>query len=143
LKIEGGKMRKRMKVFGIGFHKTGTSSLAGALYTLGYNVTGYFGIHDPDIEKNVFEQAYIRANRYDAVQDTPWPVLYKELDRWFPGSKFILTVRTSDTWIMSVKKHFKGYHIPAHEWIYGVGTVVGNESTYIRRFEQHNREVMD
>ena len=136
-------MRSKTKIFGIGFHKTGTTSLARALYILGYNVTGYFGVHDPDIRKNVYDQAYRLAQRYDAVQDTPWPVLYKELDRWFPGSKFILTVRAPEAWMRSVKKHFKRHRIAAHEWIYGVSTAVGNESTYIQRFQEHSREVLE
>ncbi len=113
-------MVAKSKVFGIGFHKTGTSSLANALYVLGYNVTGYFGVHNRDIKDTVFDEAHVLAYRYDAAQDTPWPVLYKELDQWFPGSKFILTVRESDPWVRSVRKHFKKHRIQAHEWIYGV-----------------------
>lgn len=136
-------MRTKTKVFGIGFHKTGTTSLARALYILGYNVTGYFGVHDPDIARTVYDQAQSRARRYDAVQDTPWPVLYKELDQWFPGSKFILTIRAPEPWMRSVKKHFKRHRIPAHEWIYGVSTAAGHESTYIQRFQEHNRDVME
>lgn len=136
-------MATKVKVFGIGFHKTGTTSLARALYILGYNVTGYFGANDPDIGKNIYDQAHRLAQRYDAVQDTPWPVLYQELDQWFPGSKFILTTRSSDAWIRSVKKHFKGHRIPAHEWIYGVSTALGNGSTYIQRFQEHNRAVLE
>jgi hypothetical protein len=136
-------MGTKTKVFGIGFHKTGTTSLARALYILGYNVTGYFGVHDPAIGKKVYDQAYRLAQRYDAVQDTPWPVLYRELDGWFPGSKFILTVRAPDLWMRSVKKHFKRHRIAAHEWIYGVATAAGNESTYLQRFQQHNRKVVE
>ena len=136
-------MRIRTKVFGIGFHKTGTTSLARALYILGYNVTGYFRVNDPDIDKIVYDHAYRLAQRYDAVQDTPWPVLYKELDQWFPGSKFILTVRDTDSWIRSVTKHFKGHRIPAHQWIYQVNTAVGNESVYIQRFHKHNQDVIE
>lgn len=136
-------MAAYQKVFGIGFHKTATTSLAVALYILGYNVTGYFGTHDPNIENNVYKKAQELANRYDAAQDTPWPVLYKKLDNWYPGSKFILTVRPKEKWVKSVVKHFKKHHIPAHEWIYGVKTAAGNESVYIRRYEEHNREVME
>lgn len=136
-------MRTKTKVFGIGFHKTGTTSLARALYILGYNVTGYFGVHDPNIAKNVYDQAHRLAQRYDAVQDTPWPILYKELDQWFPGSKFILTIRDPEPWMQSVKKHFKGHRIPAHEWIYGVSTAVGNERTYIQRLQEHNKNVVE
>lgn len=131
------------KVFGIGFQKTATSSLAAALYMLGYNVTGYFGIHDPDISETVYDQAFDLADRYDAAQDTPWPVLYKELDEKYPGSKFILTVRPTEKWIKSVVKHFKHYRIPAHEWIYGVPRAWGHEDVYMRRYEEHNRDVIE
>ncbi len=48
----------KQKVFCIGFHKTGTSSLALALKTLGYRVAGAAGRHDPDIATNVRPMAY-------------------------------------------------------------------------------------
>ena len=136
-------MESRRKVFGIGFHKTATTSLANALYVLGYNVTGYFGAHDPDISKHVYEQAYVLADRFDAAQDFPWPLLYKELDQQYPGSKFILTIRQDEKWVNSVLKHFKDKYIPAHEWIYGVRTAYGNEETYLKRYRAHNREVQE
>jgi hypothetical protein len=136
-------METKIKVFGIGFHKTGTTSLANALYTLGYYVTGFFGVYDPNIRTVVYEQAHLLADRYDGAQDTPWPVIYKELDCWYPGSKFILTIRPTDEWIASIVKHFKSQRIPAHEWIYGVETAARNEDVYIRRYENHNREVID
>src|SRR5262245_223522 len=111
---------KKTKVFGIGFQKTGTTSLAVGLYTLGYNVTGYFGAHDPHIATKVYDYAYDLADRFDGAQDTPWPIIYKELDQRYPSSKFVLTLRQSDKWVKSVVKHFKSQYIPAHEWIYGV-----------------------
>lgn len=132
-----------MKVFGIGFHKTATTSLAVALYTLGYNVTGYFGVHDPDISQNARDKAFQLADRFDAAQDTPWFVLYKDLDVRYPHSKFILTVRQPEKWIKSVTDHFKRHYIPAHEWIYGVKTAVGNEDIYIQHYLRHNQEVQE
>jgi len=135
-------MASRQKVFGIGFQKTATSSLAAALYILGYNVTGFFGTHDADIGEKVYDMAYDLADRFDAAQDTPWPVLYRELDQKYPDSKFVLTVRPTDRWIKSVVNHFKNHYIPAHEWIYGVRTARGNEDVYIQRYEDHNREVL-
>lgn len=131
------------KVFGIGFHKTSTTSLANALYTLGYNVTGYFGNDDPMIAEHALEEAFRRADRYDAAQDTPWPVLYKALDERYPGSKFVLTVRDTAPWVNSVVNHFGDRHIHAHEWIYGVPTASGNEAVYAQRYEQHNAEVLE
>jgi hypothetical protein len=85
----------------IGFHKTGTKSLASALSTLGYRVTGPNGVKDPDIGKNVYAMTFSLVERFDPFQDNPWPIIYKELDKKYPESKFVLSVRTSDSWIKS------------------------------------------
>lgn len=131
------------KVFGIGFHKTGTTSLAKALKILGYRVTGRFGVDDPDISRKADTLAYRIAEQYDAFQDNPWPVLYREMDNRFPGSKFILTVRPANAWINSVVDHFDTGTTPMREWIYGTGSPRGNEATYLRRYNQHNREILE
>lgn len=131
------------KVFGIGFHKTGTTSLAHALTTLGYTVAGPNGLNDPDIASNAHTLAYAIAERFDAFQDNPWPVLYREMDKRYPGSKFILTLRPTDAWIQSQVKHFGETTSPMREWIYGAGCPKGNEDVYIARYERHNREVLD
>ena len=133
----------KTKVFGIGFHKTATTSLAKALSYLGYRVTGPNWVDNRNIAQEVFELAFDLANRFDAFQDNPWPILYKELDRKFPGSKFILTLRPSDQWIRSVVNHFDEKETPMREWIYGIARPKGNEDVYIRRYERHNREVLE
>ena len=48
----------KSKVFCIGFHKTGTTSLELALIKLGYRVTGSFGTKDPDLAGKVHAMAY-------------------------------------------------------------------------------------
>jgi len=121
----------RQKVFCIGFHKTGTNSLDEALTLLGYRVTGPNGTKDPNVEE------------YDAFQDNPWPIIYQELDQHYPNSKFILTIRPTDRWIDSVVRHFGANSTPMREWIYGVGSPLGNEDAYIRRYENHNQEVTE
>jgi hypothetical protein len=131
----------KSKVFCIGFHKTGTTSLAIALSTLGYRVTGPNGTRDPNIAKNVLPMAFALAERYDAFQDNPWPIIYRELDARFPGSKFILTLRRPESWIKSQLKHFGRGETPMRKWIYGAGCPEGNEDIYVKRFEDHNRDV--
>lgn len=133
------------KVFCIGFHKTGTTTLEVALRKLGYKVTGCFGTKDPDIAEKVHEMAYAMVERFDAFEDNPWPVLYRELDERFPGSKFILTRRPSDAWIRSQVKDFATTETPMRRWIYGetAGCPEGNEETYVERYERHNREVVE
>ena len=130
------------KVFCIGFHKTGTTSLALALRQLGYSVTGPNGVNDPNIAENVHQMAHALVEKYDAFQDNPWPLLYKDLDARYPHSKFVLTVRPTDAWIRSQVRHFGTDETPMRKWIYGVGAPEGNESLYVERYETHNREVL-
>lgn len=138
-------MTMKPKVFCIGFHKTGTTSLELALKKLGYRVTGSFGTKDPAIADKVHEMAYAMAEDYDAFEDNPWPILYKELDARFPGSKFILTRRPAEAWIRSQVRDFATTETPMRRWIYGedAGCPEGNEETYIARYERHNREVLE
>lgn len=131
------------KVFCIGFHKTGTSSMAAALSNLGYRVAGPYGVNDPNIENNVLSMAYSLAEEFDAFQDNPWPILYKELDAKFPGSKFILTLRSPESWIKSQVNHFGKEETPMRKWIYGVGCPEGNEDVYLSRFKRHYQEVIE
>lgn len=133
----------RAKVFCIGFHKTGTTSLGAALETLGYRVTGPNGVDDPEIANRVYEIAYELVEKYDAFQANPWPILYKELDANYPNSRFILTLRDSESWINSQVRHFGRKEAAMRHWIYGVGCPEGNEDIYVKRFERHNQDVID
>ena len=131
----------KTKVFCIGFHKTGTKSLGEALGILGYRVTGPNGVKDPSVADNVWAMAQDLVERYDAFQDNPWPILYRELDERYPGSKFVLTQRDTQAWLKSQIMHFGQQITPMREWIYGVGCPVGNEQVYLERFERHYLEV--
>ena len=113
------------KVFCIGFHKTGTTSLGVALRRLGYRVTGPNGVKDRKISENVFPMAHDLVKKYDAFQDNPWPIIYKEMDAAYPGSKFILLERNPESWIRSQVKHFGRRNTPMRKWIYGVGCPQG------------------
>jgi hypothetical protein len=79
---------------------------------------------------------------FDAFQDNPWPVLYRHLDRRYPGSRFILTVRDPQEWIASAVRYFGAGSTPVREWTYGAGSPVGNEQLYLRRYQRHNEEVL-
>ena len=108
---------KPAKVFCIGFHKTGTTSLAVALERLGYRVTGPDGVYDPAIARNAKALAARLVPRYDAFRDNPWPVLFRELDALARGSKFILTVRDADGSLRSQVRHFGKKSSPMRQWI--------------------------
>lgn len=131
-----------MKVFCIGFQKTGTTSLGQALEILGHRVCGPVGVTNPDIRKKALAWAVEKVPDYDAFQDNPWPLLYKEMDRLYPESKFILTTRHPRSWIKSAKKYFGYYESAAEVWIYdGVGTPIKNQKRFLKRYKEHNNEV--
>lgn len=134
---------KKTKVFGIGFHKTATTSLAEALRHLGYRVTGPNWTDNPNIADEVHEMAFALADKFDAFQDNPWPILYEQLDQRFPDSKFVLTIRPTADWIRSMVNHFSEKETPMRQWIYGVGHPKGNEEVYIARYVRHNQDVIE
>lgn len=78
------------KVFGIGFSKTGTSSLTKALQTLGLNV-----IHAPPKLSLVAD--------YDGATDIIVAHAFQQLYRIFPDSGFILTLRDIHAWLESIE----------------------------------------
>ena len=131
----------REKVFCIGWHKTGTSSLGMALIELGYSVVGARLDLEDDVRNLKYERAIQIAHQFDAVQDVPWAILYKELHREFPDAKFILTDRNDDNWIKSAVGHFGDNEISMHELLYGNGRCKGNESLYLERFRRHRVDV--
>ncbi|QIE60633.1 sulfotransferase [Rasiella rasia] len=134
---------EKPKVFGIGFQKTGTTSLESALEALGYRVYG----GDKNLMKYDDTQelkSYIAETltQWDAVQDMPWPLFYKELYELFPDAKFILTKRESNAWIKSVVRHFGMVRIPLHQKIYDVPKAEGYEDVYVKTYEAHNEAVI-
>jgi len=133
---------KKQKVFGIGFHKTGTSTLDVALQELGYKVLGARTDLAATLLNGDIEEALEQCDEYDALQDNPWPLLYKELDDRYPNSKFILTVRDENKWIKSVTNHFGKDHSELRRWIYGIGHPLGNEEVYLNRYKDHNQDVL-
>lgn len=131
----------RPKVFCIGWHKTGTTTLGRALVQLGYSVLGCRLDMVHPLRRGDLKTALDLAGNFDALQDVPWAALFKELDRKYPGSRFILTERNEDAWIKSAKRHFSDTYVPLHEWLYGKGVLIGNEDIYLDRFRRHYQEV--
>lgn len=140
---------KSPKVFGLGFQKTGTSSLGQALSILGYKVCGYLPFNDlrtyekQDVWDIVKARADELSEQHDAFEDTPWPLLYEEMDRKHPGSKFILVTRETEGWIKSVVKDFGPWPNAIHKHIYGVPYPKGYEEIWIERYQRHNEEVLN
>lgn len=131
---------KDRQVFCIGFQRTGTTSLSEALRML-----GYFSLHDapwllPDLRDGV--RPIPLLDEYDAFTDNPFPLMYEELDRDRPGSKFVLTVRDVDSWLHSVsflvEEWAPGFEMES--FIYGVDHF--DRDVYRQRYVEHNEAVI-
>lgn len=133
----------KTKVFGIGLQKTGTSSLGKVLKTFGYNVNQTDYVMMTKLMEGDKEPIRQRAEEFDGFEDNPWPIVYKDLDNWFPGSKFILTIRDKDNWLKSIIKHYGKKTFEFEQWYYGVDYPIGNEAVYVDKFEKHNKEVLE
>lgn len=133
-----------MKVFVIGMYKTGTTSLGKALQMLGFKIhLGTWVIGDGnnwDAEtgkwKEFYPQIKEKVSQFDAFQDMPWMFLYKEMNEWYPESKFILTLRKDSE---TIAKSDYNYHLQA-----GVKPEdIPSKEKFIKRYENHNRNVFN
>jgi len=136
------------KIFGVGSQKTGTSTLCKMLNILGYE-TAHWGKHH-----NVFENPNgIDWNdplfrNIDAFADIPIPKYYKELDRRFPNSKFILTIRNEDEWIESNEAHQKWLTnnwskplLPSEQFYYGIDKF--DKTIFLDKYKKTNEDILN
>jgi len=102
------------KLFGIGLSRTGTSSLNDALVVLGLPSAHYPS--DPATRAAVAAhlagggRVELRLPVLDdhvGLTDTPVCCVYGALDRAYPGSKFVLTVRDEDAWLRSCERYWR------------------------------------
>lgn len=95
-----------VKIFGIGLNKTGTTTLGSCLQILGFRHSSF--------DLQLLEQAacgnleplFQTVISHDSFEDWPYPLLYEQLDRRFPGSRFVLSRRSSpERWLASLSAH--------------------------------------
>jgi hypothetical protein len=100
------------KVFGVGLSRTGTRSLATALGILGFKTAHFPSDERTQLEVlaccrtgNVAKLSILKS--HDALTDTPVCCIYKSLDSVYPNSKFILTVRRKESWLISCERYWR------------------------------------
>jgi hypothetical protein len=132
-----------MKVFGTGWQRTGTTSLSKALKALGIRTLDFPSDLLADLDHEVIR-------RYDGFTDNPIPLVYRELDRRHPGSKFVHTQRDEEEWLTSVQWLFEVGSVKfewskrpiigeIHQRLYGTTTF--ERELFLERYRRHNREV--
>lgn len=144
------------RLFGIGMHKTATQSLHSALQILGIKSGHWENAH---WAKAIWTEMKHTGKsptleRCYAVSDTPIPQLYKELDKAYPNSKFIFTVRDEKEWIESVRRHFDATFNPfakswntdpfshqIHNHVYGRKKF--DEVIFLTAYQKYNAEVLE
>ncbi len=143
------------RIFGIGMHKTATTSLDAALKILGFDSAHWKNAH---WAKAIWQQMQaegksLTLEQHYALCDLPIPILFRELDEAYPGSKFILTVREEENWLRSVRNHWDFTKNPwrvawntdpfshkIHNAIYGRRDF--DEATFRARYRKHNADVL-
>jgi hypothetical protein len=143
-------MKANTKIFCIGLNKTGTTSLHAAFQKIGFKSVHFKEKNGTDI-KDLILKNWKNGNKllegieqYDAYSDWNSPstnFLFKELDKQYPDSKFILNTRNLEDWLKSREKHvrripnFKRLQIehPSNSWFAIDKTVWKKEY-----FEHHN-----
>lgn len=114
------------KVFVLSLHRCATQSTEHFLRNAGFRTC-----HWPAVVDGVDYQAQIVGletspkkivrvlrpifENYDAIDDVPLPTLYKELDKAYPGSRFVAVYRNPFDWVESVRRHCAGRPFDAYE----------------------------
>jgi len=142
------------RIFGIGMHKTATTSLHHAFKQLGLKSGHWQNAHWAKAiwrEMNQIGRSPTLEKFY-CLCDLPIPMLFMQLDRAYPGSKFILTIRNEAKWLASVRNHFdpdcnqyrsQWDHDPfsnrVHQLLYGRTDF--EPRVFMERYRRHNAEV--
>ena len=145
------------KIFGIGFHKTGTTSLSAALQILGYNAihgdprkAPHFGSEGKMLIKKYINRGNFNLptfNHYDAFTDNPYFSIWFEILKIYPDGKYILTVRDEQDWINSCEVFYSGRRIrPMRHWMFGQhadpSLNEASKEAWLKRYIKHNQDVV-
>lgn len=128
------------KIFGIGLPKTGTGTLNEALNRLGFKSIHFGSTECDEMRDKLYRGIYKfdLLERYDAVTNA-CETYYAQLDKVYPGSKFILTVRDKDAWLDSARSHWKwmtdkpngiSHALTIHNHLITFGTYLFNEDRF-------------
>ncbi len=143
------------RVFGIGMHRTATTSLDHAFRALGFDSWHWGTGNEARLiweEMNAAGRSAM-AEKFYALCDLPIPLLYRKLDRAYPGSKFILTIRNEQAWIKSLKWLWSDANPDRWTWeafpfSHRIHTALYGQRDFdadvmLARFRRHNAEVLE
>ena len=135
------------KVFGVGWAKTGTTTLGSCFTSLGF-------CHCSQ-RLELFEHLFVHnmtpvlevAEKFDSFDDWPWILLYTPLDCAFPNSAFVLTNRHEDAWLRSYRNMLRNEPTPTaallkiRRFIYGDNPSEMTDCSLLELYRKHNASV--
>lgn len=135
------------KIFGIGLSKTATTSLARALRILSYPTSDF-----PSIRYLPHFLLWIKnkeLKKYSAFTDISIIPFYQKLDKKFPNSKFILTIRDRNDWLESCK-NYPRFQLPLSRLPFKIiklrqriyGTPLFDAEKFNIAYEKHRQQVL-
>lgn len=143
------KTKNVQKIFGIGWAKTGTTTLGGCMQILGFNHTSQNLSLVEDLKTGDFSRIMQIAAGFDSFEDWPWLLLFKELDAQFPQSRFILTIRDPESWLKSYRNMLRSQGSPTdrindiRSVLYGLPFPNVTDAQLLDRFHRHNLDVKE
>ncbi len=132
-----------MKIVGIGLNKTGTKTLR-ACRLHWWLKHASFSPEAFELWSNSDLTALMTwVKNYQSFEGWPWPLIFKEIDRKFPGAKFILTRRTDPhVWFESLCRHAERTGPTAfRKYVYGYEMPHAQKDPHIRYYEEHLQSV--
>lgn len=126
------------KIFGLGLSRTGTTTLAESLKLSGYNI-----LHYPT---SLNQMKNLKG--YHGANDIPVCAYFKTLDRLYPNSKFILTIREKHSWQSAIEKFMTNRKVPTDGWALEVrekvyGSKEFNKEAWFDAYDKHHDNVMN
>ena len=143
-----------MKIFGLGFSRTGTTTLNETLNDMGYKIRHY------PRPRSAIELAALRGGtinsqepntQYDGATDIPVIPFWKDVDKILSGNaKYIYTLRDKEEWLTRIEKYFEekrnvshllGYEEIMRKTVYG--DVFFDRKKYEQAWDRHDKEVRE
>lgn len=132
---------REAKIFGTGLSRTGTSTLC--------DIFSNWEISNLHFSESMLTDHTVVFPQ-KVLCDGPVPLYYQQLDKLYPGSKFILTIREKESWLKSMKWMFKhgkviwywrqpwdDYHLKIY------GTKKYNETILSQAFDNYHHDIYE
>ncbi|MEM6944622.1 MAG: sulfotransferase [Pseudomonadota bacterium] len=130
---------------GVGFMKTGLTSLLRTMESAGYRSQGKSRALYRAFIAGQYETVMDAYRGFDFACDWPQPYMYRRVFREMPDTRFILTLRPDDAWYESLLRHCRYAHPVMHSLhhIFGRHYPNGFRDEHLAIYRAHNDAVRD